>query len=261
MAMDAGQADDMAPPHGTAIVRPLRHVQAMRERYLQRFTDPAQVAASRAARAWAWALGEDAVSPVTDRRTAVPPSRADIEAEITEADARRDRDDQQGRADAAATILRWLIGADDHLPVRGSNPGELVGGVGDVVRSREQIAEVMAVATSARTRAAVASHDLDATSAARQAAEQEADYQDGVIATLTWAIGESAEAPVSRTRRGELTSRDLKTERLHAQDAADRAGYPWMADRLPPPSYGEAVKVTITWLLGESILSPLNRAN
>ena len=49
--------------------------------------------------------------------TAVPPSRSDIEAEITAADERRLRGDQENRADAAATILRWLIGDDDHVPV------------------------------------------------------------------------------------------------------------------------------------------------
>ena len=140
--VESGQPDDTAPPAGTAIVRPLRHVRAVRERYLQRFADPAQAAASRSARAWAWALGEIAVAPVTDRKTRVPPSRTEIEAEIGTADERRLRGDRENRADAAAIILRWLIGADDHVPVRCENPGELVGGFGDVIRSREQIAEI-----------------------------------------------------------------------------------------------------------------------
>jgi hypothetical protein len=56
-----------------------------------------------------------------------------MEAEIAAADERRLRGDRENRADAAASILRWLIGADDHIPVRCENPGELVGGFGGVV--------------------------------------------------------------------------------------------------------------------------------
>ena len=108
--VESGQADDMAPPPGTAIVRPLRHVRAVRERYLQRFADPAEAAASRSARAWAWALGETAVAPVTDRKTTVPPAGPRSKPR-SQADERRLRGDRENRADAAATILRWLIGA------------------------------------------------------------------------------------------------------------------------------------------------------
>ena len=114
--VDSGQADDMTPPPGTAIVRPVRHVRAVRERYLQRFTDLAEAAASRSARAWGWALGETPIAPVTDQATTVPPDRSAIEVEITVADERRLRGERENRADSAATILRWLIGADDHVP-------------------------------------------------------------------------------------------------------------------------------------------------
>ena len=40
--------DDEAPPRGTAIVRPLRHVRAVRERHAAQFADPSEAAASRA---------------------------------------------------------------------------------------------------------------------------------------------------------------------------------------------------------------------
>jgi hypothetical protein len=55
--VDGHQARDDLPPPDTAIVRPLRHVRAVCERYLRRFAKPAEVASSRSARAWAWALG------------------------------------------------------------------------------------------------------------------------------------------------------------------------------------------------------------
>jgi hypothetical protein len=128
-------------------------VQAVRQRYCLRFADPAEAAASRSARAWAWALGETATAPVTDRLTSIPPSRFDIEAEITVADERRLRGGRKNRADAAATVLRWLIGDDDHVPVRGNDRGELVGGFGHVVRSPAQIADILAVAAERRRHA------------------------------------------------------------------------------------------------------------
>src|SRR5580693_7063849 len=87
--------DDEAPPRGTAIVRPLGHVRAVRERHAARFADPSEAAKARSVRVWAWALGESATAPVTDLVTMVPPSRPDIEAEITVADERRLRGDQE----------------------------------------------------------------------------------------------------------------------------------------------------------------------
>ena len=61
--------------------------------------------------------------------------------------------------------------------------------------------------------------------------------------------GRSAESLVVGLR--ELTTRDLKAERVHAEDVIDQARNPGMADRLPPPWYGKGVKFTIAWLLGD----------
>lgn len=257
MPMESGQADDMEPPPGTAIVRPLRHVRTVRAHHGQRFASPAEAAASRSARAWAWALGETPIAPVTDRQTPVPPGRNEIEAEIAEADERRLRGAREGRADAAATILRWLIGDDDHVPVRAENPGELVGGFGPIVRSREQIADALAVAADRRSSAVAQMRNLDVSPDDRLHTQQTADYLDGVIATLNWVLGKG-DAPITHTPGREVSSRDLKTERLHAEDSADQAQYPWVTDRLPPPAYGEAVEATSTWLLGESIVWPVD---
>lgn len=258
VALVDGQAGDELPPRGTAIVRPLRHVRAVRERYLRRFTGPAEMAASRSARAWAWALGENDTAPVTDRQTAVPPSRSDIEAEVAAADERRLRGDRENRADAAATVLRWLIGADDRVPVRSQNPGELVDGFGDVVRSREQIAAVLALAVQGQGRAVTESRDLNADADRRRVAQRDADYLNGVAATLAWVLGDRSESPITRVHSRDLTTKELKRERVHAEDVIEQARMPWMTDRLPSPWYGEGVKLTINWLLGDSTGPPVD---
>ena len=258
--MDTSRIDEDAPPPGTAIIRPVRHVRAVRERHTRRYADPAEAAASRSARAWRWALGEGVTAPVTDRLTAVPPTRADIEAEIGAADERRLRGDRENRADAAATVLRWLIGDDDHVPVRCENRGALVGCFGDVVRSPAQIAGILAVAVEGQRRAAARALDIDADPGDRRFARQDSEYLDGVVATLAWVLGDRPETPITRAHPRELTTRDLKVERVHAEDVIEQARYPWMADRLPPPWYGEGVKHSITWLLGDSIAPPVDPA-
>ena len=255
-SVNAGEVCDEAPPPGTAIVRPLRHVRAVRERYLRQFADATEAAVSRSARAWSWALGETTLSPVTDHQTAVPPRRPDIEVEIAAADERRLRGDRENRADAAATILRWLIGDDDHVPVRGENPGELVGGFGDVVRTPDHMASILALAGDGQRRAAAKSRDIDTDTSNRQFAQQDADYLDGVVATLEWVLGKRGEAPITRGQPRELTTRSLKAERVHANDVIEQARHPWMANRGQAPRYGEGVKSTITWLLGDSTVSP-----
>jgi hypothetical protein len=255
--VDAGVINDKEPPRGTAIVRPLRHVRAVRERYLRRFADPSQAAVSRSARAWAWALGESIAAPVTDRQTGTPPSRSEIEAEIEVADERRLRGDQENRADAAATVLRWLIGDDDRVPVRGQAPGELVGGFGDVVRAQEQIGRILAAAVEGQRGAEAEGRNVDAGEDDRRFARQDAAYLDGVVATLVWILGGHAESPITCVKARALTTKDLKVERIHAVDVVEHASRPWMADRVPSQWYGEGVKFSINWLLGDSIAPPV----
>jgi len=247
-AVDLGRIDAEAPPAGTAVVRPLGHVQAVRERYLQRFTDPSEVASSRSARAWAWALGEISIAPVTDRRTAIPPNRAEIEAEIAEAEQRRLSGPREGRADAAATVLRWLIGVDDHVPARSTNPGELVGGYGDIIRSPVPIAEVAVRAAEVRRASAAASSDAGLDASARHSASQRARYLDGVTATLGWVLGDRPEAPITRAENRGITSKELKRERIYAEDVVEHGRDAEAVDRW----YAEGVKSTISWLLGDS---------
>jgi hypothetical protein len=80
------------------------------------------------------------------------------------------------------------------------------------------------------------------------------------MATLAWILRERAESPITRAHSRELTTRDLKVERVHAQDVIEQARYPWMADRMPPLWYGEGVKFTITWLLGDWTAPPVDPA-
>jgi hypothetical protein len=47
-------------------------------------------------------------------------------------------------------------------------------------------------------------------------------------------------------------------ERVHAEDVIAQARQPWIAGRLPPPWYGEGVKFSITWLLGDSTMAPVD---
>lgn len=257
-AVDSGQIDAGAPPAGTAIVRPLGHVKAVRERCLQRFAGPAEVAASRSARAWVWALGATSIAPVTDRRTAIPPSRADVEAEITEAEQRRLGGTREGRADAAATVLRWLIGVDDHVPVRDTNPGELVGGFGDVVRSPEHIAKVAVHAAEARRAVVAASTDAALDASARHSASQRTHYLNGVTATCGWALGDRGEAPITRTENRGATRKALKQERIHAEDVVESGRDGEVRDgEVVDRSYAEGVKSTISWLLGDSTADPV----
>jgi hypothetical protein len=256
--VDTGQVSDEAPPAGTAIVRPLRHVRAVRERCLERFASPTEAAASRSARAWAWALGEYATSPVSDQQTAAPPTRSDIEAEIAEADRRRLSGSRENRADAAATVLRWLIGHDDHVPIRGSGTGPLVGGFGDVVRSREQAAEVLALAFVGPRPDGRQSLDAYDGAVAHWPAQHDASYARGVAATLAWVLGDWDEAPISRKRARELSTRDLKVERVQAEDLVEQPRGSWTSSP-PPPEFCEGVKITIAWLLGDSTVPPLKR--
>jgi hypothetical protein len=224
---------DDAPPAGTAIVRPLRHVQAVRERHEQQIAERA-AGDSRSALAWSWALGESAVAPVTDRVTDAPPSGADIEAEIAEADERRLRGDCENRADGAANVLRWLIGADDRVPVRGKDRGALVGGFGDIVRSPDEIAQVL---EDARRRC--------------RAEPQAADYVVGVIATLEWILGERPQAPISSQCSWHVTTSQLKQERLLAEDLAEQPAHLTIGEQRLAAEFGVGVKLSVTWLLGE----------
>ena len=157
---------------GTAIVRPLRHVRAVRERHSQRFADPAETAASRSARAWAWALGETATAPVTDRETRSRPP------------ARRSKPRSPRPTNGACVAT----GKTARMPPRPSCAGSSA----TTTTSRsaatiwanwwaasvtlsahaEQIADVLAVAVQGQRRAAAMARNIDAAPPTRQFAKQ-----------------------------------------------------------------------------------------
>jgi hypothetical protein len=197
---------------------------------------------------------------VSDRPTRTPPTRADVEAEIAEADERRLRRDQDARADGAAIILRWLIGVDDHVPVRFGNPGELVGGFGDVVRSRGQIAEAAALAVQAHHAAALRSQSAGTSASERAGAREETGYLDGVLAALAWVDDKRAPAPLTCGPSCGGAARVLKRERIHAEDAIERGADQREAGSLPSRWYGHGVKVTLDWLLGDETAAPVSPA-
>lgn len=254
MSASVSGMDCDAPPPGTAIVRSLCHVEAVRERHLQQLAQRSLMPESRSARAWGWALGETAIAPVTDQPRGVPPSRSDIKAEIAMADERRLRGDRENRADGAATVLRWLIGEDDHLPVRGPNRGELVGGFADVVRSPAQIEATLIRLMSLRRRGLAGDPDVAMAAADSAAAEPaDVDFLAGAITTLTWVTGRSG-APITETRTSELTPRDLKRERTHAADLIERLTTPQANALNQRHMYGLGVKHAVDWLLGDGSL-------
>jgi len=173
------------------------------------------------------------------------------------ADERRLRSGQEDRADGAAIILRWLAGADDHVPVRCASPGELVGGFGDVVRSHRQLADIAAQAAQARRAATAKSRDIEAHPGGRERARQEADYLDGAMAALAWVSGERTAAPISHGQHADGIAKALKRERIYAEDAIEQAGYRRPSGSLPSRWYGEGIKSTIAWLLGDTINTPI----
>ena len=229
--VDADPAEDMAPPRGTAIVRPLRHVRAVREPLPTKVHRPGPDRGVARSPRMGMGPGRNRHRPGHRPRNHPPTSRPEIEAEITVADERRLRGDRENRADAAATILRWLIGADDHVPVRGTNVGALVGGFGDIVRTRPQIANVLAAATEGHRQAVAKGRQSSVSPAHRQLAQPDAEYRIGVTATLEWVVGQRAGAPITSQHRGVLTATELKAERLHAEDVIEQAGQPWASGR------------------------------
>jgi hypothetical protein len=134
--------------------------------------------------------------------------------------------------------------------VRCENRGELVGGFGDVVRSQEELGDVLSLAAEFRHQAAARGQGIKFNEDVPECTQQDADYLDGIVATLSWILGERLDSPITRSPSREVTTRVLKLERVHAEDTINHAKLHWTAGRLPPRDYGEGVAHSISWLLG-----------
>jgi len=60
-----------------------------------------------------------------------------------------------------------------------------------------------------------------------------------------WVLSERAKAPITAQRHRELTARELKAERLHAEDLIEEKRQAWAADRMLQSAYGEGARLTV----------------
>jgi hypothetical protein len=238
-----------------AIVRPRLQIEAVRR-------DAVAAAERRAARSGAapslfiadaisWALGDRGIAPFTCTRTGSGASDADISTELgscrsyllvtawsDEADA------TISRAQYVLKLLEWLTGADDIPPTycRETEPGDLVGGRGRIVRPAAEIGHILQLAR-AKLAAGQAGQGLGA------------DWLQGVIATLRWVLGDLAESPVlGQVIRGLPDGAHIAIE----QDEAAERITPPLRPASVPARYCDAVASTCRWLLGGTTRPPVS---
>ena len=248
---------------GAAVVRPRHHVEAV-SRDAARAAD--EIAAEDGAEpdylipdAISWAFGERGQAPFT--RTPGPGAgRADVHAEITACRAylqstpwSEEADATISRAQDLLKVLEWLTGADDKPPTycRETEPGDLVGGRGLIVRPYLEIQRMIARAR-AKLAAGQTSHGLGA------------DWHQGVIATLAWAGGDRDTPPMAHEDPTEACAhspssgppgpRDIARERGAAEEHLEPLGYKHGDIAF---HYADAVAATIRWLYGETTTPPV----
>jgi len=236
-----------APPTGTATVRPQGYIEAVRqvgEGDLQ-------------AAAFGWVLGETAVAPVTGTITGQPPVLDDIETEILRirvaaADIRdwRERDRQYD----AERVLTWLIGWTDEPPCGPAGTrGQLVGGWGQVVRSPQEIHELLGRVGGALREEGDFSqeHRADEGPDGRKAsfARDDVAYLGGVEEVLAYALHQARLFNWARGGPDEATHRRLI-------GISQRAGHA-IEQRDPAALFGaEGQTFAVQWLWGESPIPP-----
>lgn len=250
-AVTASQPDPPRPP-GT-IVRSRQHIENVRR-------DAAQAAKEIAAEyneepdrlildAIAWALGDGEHAPFTTATTPGMAAPADIAAEIAACREFLHRTpwsdeaaDSITRAQDVSKLLEWLTGADDRPPTYGrdTEPGDLVGGRGRIIRPGTDIRRVLALAR-------------DNLTAGRTSYALGADWHRGVIATLAWVLGDQAESPVHGSARPGLP--DGARIAIEGDEAAELTTPP-LRDTAIPLHYADAVAVTCRWLLGDTTQPP-----
>lgn len=246
------------------VIRPPDHVRAVRADAIR----GAESAAVRDGRppdylivdAIDWALGQQAEAPFTRTPT---PGGARAHHVAAEVDACRgylkstpysaEGDDTIDRARYVLKILEWLTGADDVPPTytRGTQPGDLVGGRGPVVRSYTQLRRMLAAA-----REQLAAGDTTGWGSGP-------GWHQGVIATLSWVTGGRADPPMAHpggTACSHPPSDSLPDqaamirERRAAEEHIEPLGY---RHGDIAPGYADAVACTLRWLWGQTTTPPV----
>jgi hypothetical protein len=260
--MTAGQGE--APGQGVTITRPRHHIENVRQ-------DAIQAAERRAAQTGAepshlindtisWALGDSDQAPFTSAPTPGGPTPTQLSAEIKACRAylqstpgTNSNADSIHRANHVLKILEWLTGADDKPPTyrRETEPGDLVGGRGRVVRPYITI-RFMVQEARKKIETGQTSHGFGA------------DWHRGVIATLLWTEGERATPPMAHEdsgwecdhsdSEGVPTRREIARERGAAEEHLEPLGFKH-GDIAAP--YADAVACTIRWLYGETTTPPV----
>jgi hypothetical protein len=247
-----------------AIVRPRAHVEAVLAQSL-RETSPG----GRAALAWAWALAGGRPSPVTlSPVPGRPPARAEILAEAAAqpegsrapAGVPADFRDQLRQA---RSILAWLAGGSDEVPLDDDDRGRFVGARGGYARTDDDIRTVCD-----RAVLGLKAGDLPevmSPSDARHpwrwdAAWMNAAWLRGVRDLLAWVLGERDASPLCARAVGLPTSYDLSHEEAAAGPVVMQGrpgGTRVEPARYPPPQYGEGIQAAISWLRGQSTTAPV----
>jgi hypothetical protein len=255
-----------ARPHGSgaAVERPRKYVEAVRA--------DANRAAERAARQLGrppeyrmsevidWALGQRAEAPFTRTTTPAGARPDNVAAEI---DACRrylrstpytpEAADTISRTRRILKLLEWLTGADDLPPTysRNTQPGDLVGGRGVIVRPYAELTRVMA-----RARAQAETGDTDGYASGP-------GWYDGVLATITWINGGREDPPMahpggtscSHPPAGGLPGAgDIRRELAAAAEHLEPGGYRHGSHS---PGYADGVAATLRWLTGRTTIPPV----
>lgn len=238
----------------TAIVRSRQHVEAVRADANRAAEENAAEFGERPdyliSHAIDWALGQRTETPFTSQATPNRAAPGDVAAEVATCrhylETTPYSDEAEETIDRARDVLKvldWLTGADDLPPTYGeeTEPGDLVGGRGRIVRSDAEIRRMISMARE-KLAAGMTSHGLGP------------DWHDGVIATLEWVNGDRAESPVRGKVLGEPPDGPQIT--IEQGEAEELITPPQLPTDIPF-HFADAVASTCRWLLGGTTQPPV----
>jgi hypothetical protein len=249
-------------PLPAAITRPREHVQAVLTHSLAETSSE-----GRAALAWTWALTGTRPSPITlSPAPGRPPAREEIrlesqaEPETSPAPPGVPADYHDQLAETRS-ILAWLIGTTDEIPLDDDQRGRFIGARDDYARTDHDIRAVLNAAQRSLVRFDLPGQ-IDPADAANpwqwDASWMNAAWNRGVRDLLGWVLGDKPTSPLTRRPVRWPDTYELTYEESAASDviAQGRGMLPVDPRRYPPPQYGEAIQATITWLRGETTTPP-----